>query len=47
VSQLISPDHAASMAMAGWDVISQGAAVSDRVMELIQAALDAREEGTA
>ena len=45
VTQLISPDHAASMAMAGWDVISEGAAITDRIMELIQNALDAKEEG--
>lgn len=47
VSQLISPDHAASMAMAGWDVVSEGAAVTDRIMDLIQTALDTQEEGKA
>lgn len=45
VARLISPDHAASMAMAGWDIVSEGAAVTDHVIDLIQTALDAREEG--
>lgn len=46
VAQLISPDHAASMAMSGWDVVSQGADVTDRITELVTTALDAVEEGT-
>lgn len=41
VSRLVAPDHAASMAHAGWDVISQGAAATDRVIDLAQDALDA------
>lgn len=45
VAQLISPDHAASMAMSGWDVVSQGAAVTDRITELVINSLDATEEG--
>lgn len=40
VTQLIAPDQAATMAVAGWDVISQGAALTDRVIELVQNALD-------
>ena len=40
VSRLIAPDQAATMAHAGWDVVSQGAALTDRVVELIQDALD-------
>ena len=40
VSNLIAPDHAATMAHAGWDVISQGAALTDRVIELVQDTLD-------
>lgn len=40
VMRLIAPDQAATMAHAGWDVVSQGAAVTDRVIELVQAALD-------
>ena len=40
VSTLIAPEHAAAMAHAGWDVISQGAALTDRVLDLVQDALD-------
>ena len=47
VARLISPDQAASMAMSGWDIISEGAAITDRVIELVQNALDAREKGVA
>ena len=46
VAQPISPDHAASMAMSGWDVVSQCADVTDRITELVTTALDAVEEGT-
>ncbi|WP_298841361.1 glycosyltransferase N-terminal domain-containing protein [uncultured Roseobacter sp.] len=46
VQQLISPDQAAAMAHAGWDVISKGAALTDRVIGLVETALDAREGGT-
>ncbi len=40
VSQLIAPDQAAAMAVAGWDVVSQGADLNDRVIELVHATLD-------
>lgn len=40
VSHLIAADQAAAMAHAGWDVISQGAALMDRVIDLVQDALD-------
>lgn len=40
VSTLIAPDHAATMAHAGWDVISQGAALTDKVIDLVQDTLD-------
>ncbi|UOA30687.1 3-deoxy-D-manno-octulosonic acid transferase [Sulfitobacter sp. DSM 110093] len=40
VSRLIAPDQAATMAHAGWDVISEGAELADRVIELIQDRLD-------
>ncbi|XDA98567.1 glycosyltransferase N-terminal domain-containing protein [Sulfitobacter sp. LCG007] len=40
VSRLMAADQAASMAHAGWDVISQGAAVTDRVIDHVQATLD-------
>jgi len=42
ISRLIAPDQAATMAHAGWDVISQGAALTDRVIDLVQDALDQR-----
>lgn len=40
VTQLVAPDRAAAMAHAGWDVISQGADLTDRVIEMTQAGLD-------
>lgn len=42
VSRLIAPDRAATMAHAGWDVISEGAELTDKVVELVQEALDDR-----
>lgn len=42
ISRLIAPDQAATMAHAGWDVISQGAALADKVVDLVQDALDSR-----
>ena len=45
VSRLIAPDQAAAMAHAGWDVISKGAAVTDKITDLIQDILDTREAG--
>lgn len=42
VSRLIAADQAAAMAHAGWDVISQGAELMDRVIDLVQDALDTR-----
>ncbi len=43
VSRLIAPDQAATMAHAGWDVISHGAELTDRITDLVQDTLDARE----
>ena len=40
VSRLIAPDQAATMAHAGWDVISEGAELTDKVIDLVQDALD-------
>ena len=40
VSRLIAPDHAATMAHAGWDVISRGAVLVDQISEMVQDALD-------
>ena len=44
VSRLIAPDQAATMAHAGWDVVSEGAALTDRVIELVHASLDGEPE---
>lgn len=43
VSRLIAPDQAAAMAHAGWDVISEGAALTDRITDLVQDTLDAQQ----
>jgi 3-deoxy-D-manno-octulosonic-acid transferase len=40
VSELLSPDKAAEMAHKAWQVTSRGAEVTDRVIELLQDALD-------
>lgn len=42
VSRLVAPDQAAIMAHAGWDVVSEGAALMDRITDLVQDALDAQ-----
>lgn len=42
VSRLVAPDQAALMAHAGWDVVSEGAALTDRITDLVQDALDMR-----
>ncbi|SES28269.1 3-deoxy-D-manno-octulosonic-acid transferase [Tranquillimonas rosea] len=44
VERLLAPDRAAEMARAGWDVVSAGAAVSDRVIEVLNDALDMAED---
>lgn len=43
VSRLVAPDQAAMMAHAGWDVISEGAALMDRITDLVQDTLDAQQ----
>lgn len=40
ISRLVAPDQAAMMAHAGWDVVSEGAALTDRISDLIQDTLD-------
>lgn len=42
VSHLVAPDQAASMAHAGWDVISSRAALVDEVLTLVGDVLDAK-----
>lgn len=46
VSRLIAPDQAAAMAHAGWEVVSESAILMDKITDLIQSALDARQEAT-
>jgi 3-deoxy-D-manno-octulosonic-acid transferase len=40
VTRLVAPDQAALMAHAGWDVVSEGAALMDRITDLVQDTLD-------
>tara|TARA_R110002020_G_scaffold169227_1_gene358303 strand:- start:5786 stop:6895 length:1110 start_codon:yes stop_codon:yes gene_type:complete len=42
VTRLSAPDAAAAMALAGWTVATEGAGLADRLVELVQAKLDAR-----
>ena len=41
VQQCLAPDKAAQMATAGWEVASEGAEVTDRVIDLVHDTLDA------
>lgn len=43
VVQLLAPDHAATMALAGWQLVTEGAHQIDQVIELVQDRLDERE----
>lgn len=43
VVQLSAPDHAAAMALAGWDTITESAALTDHLVDLIQDLLDRKE----
>ena len=40
VSQMVAPDRAAQMAMAGWDVLTEGAHSLDRLVSRVQTHLD-------
>jgi 3-deoxy-D-manno-octulosonic-acid transferase len=42
VRRLIPPDQSATMAHAAWDVVTQGADVMDRVMDMVETTLDER-----
>ncbi len=44
VQRLISPDQSAAMAHAAWDVASQGAAVADQILDMVQERLDQLED---
>ena len=43
VGQLIAPDQAAAMALAGWEVVTEGAHLTDSLVDLLQDMLDQRE----
>ena len=43
LSLVFAPDQAAAMAHAGWEVVSEGAEVSDQIIALVQDSLDDRE----
>lgn len=43
VTRLVAPDQAALMANAGWEVVSEGAELMDRITDLVQDTLDARQ----
>lgn len=47
VIQLIAPDYAAAMALAGWQVVTEGARLTDRLIDRIQDMLDSREPPNA
>ena len=42
VTRLVAPDHAAAMALAGWQVVTEGAELTDQLVELVQDQLDLR-----
>lgn len=41
--QLVAPDQAAAMALAGWEVATEGAELTDRLIEVVQTRLDENE----
>lgn len=43
LKQLVAPDRAAAMSLAAWEVVSEGAQVTDRIMDLIHDTLDLAE----
>lgn len=45
LEHLIAPDRSAAMVHAAWDIASQGAEVTDRILALVQDTLDVLEEG--
>lgn len=47
VIRLVAPDHAAAMALAGWQVVTEGAELTDRLVELVLERLDMRGSGHA
>lgn len=45
VTRLIAPDHAASMALAAWEIVSEGAQITDQLIDVVQGYLDKRNTG--
>lgn len=43
VVQLLAPDQAAAVALAGWQVVTEGAHLTDQLIDLIQETLDERD----
>ena len=37
---LIAPDHAATMALSGWQIATEGAELTDRLVDMVQDRLD-------
>ncbi|WP_170571720.1 3-deoxy-D-manno-octulosonic acid transferase [Ruegeria atlantica] len=42
VVELLSPDRAADMALAGWEIVSEGAPQADQLIDMVQDCLDQR-----
>jgi 3-deoxy-D-manno-octulosonic-acid transferase len=47
VNDLLSPDRCAAMAHAAWEVVSSGADVTDRTLDMVLGKLDAAQQGKA
>lgn len=47
VVQLIAPDHSATMALAGWEVVTESAHLTDKLVDQMQDILDMREASHA
>jgi 3-deoxy-D-manno-octulosonic-acid transferase len=43
VIQLMAPDQAAAMALAGWEIVTEAAELTDKLIDLVQDMLDLRE----
>ncbi len=47
VIKLVAPDHSAAMALAGWQVVTEGARLTDQLVDLVQNHLDGQAPGHA
>ena len=45
VVELLLPDRAADMALAGWEIVSEGAPQADQLIDMVQDCLDRAEYG--